>query len=223
MKNFTLSSLFLLMTGVVNVSALPTPSVKSGSSAQAITIRPAEKPFWREKEDVFARITELRAVIVSVQTEDLQKDSGQRLITQGAGLVAAPLGFTYAQAKKFENIPSMTSYVRKVRYKKERQELFMHLEAFAYHARIWMRVELDEESTDKQIRFRIIKGVFKGMEGVFAFEDYRRRKTQISMTASYEFDKLPVPAFFARFGLEWVLQKMAERLRDFVEESYRKS
>lgn len=179
----------------------------------------AEIPFWKSKEKVYQRITEQRAVIVSVKVDKLE-GAKKNLVMQGAGQTSTPLDFTYQEAKKFDNFPKMSSHVREVKYTPSNKQLFMHSESFGYHARMLLQLDFKENETKKIISYKIISGVFTGMEGELAFEDVGRRKTEISMTGHYPFEKLPVPAFFAEFGLEVILQKMATRMRAYVEEQY---
>jgi hypothetical protein len=40
------------------------------------------------------------------------------------------------------------------------------------------------------------------------------------MTGEYSYDHFPVPKFFLEFGVEVIFQKMALRLRRYVEEQY---
>ena len=181
-----------------------------------------EMPFWKAKEKVYKRVAEQREVVVSVKVNKLS-GSTKELVMQGAGHASTPLDFTYQEAKKFENFPKMSGYVRETQYTPQTKQLFMHSEAFGYHARMLFQLDFKEsDEKRKVISYKIISGVFAGMQGELAFEDVGRRKTEISMTGVYPFEKLPVPAFFAEFGLEVILQKMATRIRAYVEEQYQK-
>lgn len=188
----------------------------------SITLGVADVPFWKSKEKVYKRIKESRDIIVSVKVNKLD-GAKKELLMQGAGHTNTPLQFTYETAKKFEDIPKMTNYVREVKYTPSTRQLFMHSEAFGYHARMTFQFDFKETETKKWIYFKIISGVFTGMEGEISYEDVGRRKTEVAITSRYSYEKLPVPAFFAEFGLEVVLQKMAARMRAYVEEQYQKS
>ena len=178
-----------------------------------------EMPFWKSKEKVYQRIVEQREIIVSVKVNKLTGKS-KELVMQGAGQAATPIDFTYQEATKFENFPKISSYIREIKYTPEKKQLFMHSEAYGYHARMTLQLDYKTSDSKKIITYKIISGVFTGMSGELAFEDVGRRKTEISMTGHYPFEKLPVPAFFAEFGLEVILQKMATRMRAYVEEQY---
>ena len=178
-----------------------------------------EAPFWKAKEKVYQRIVEQREIIVSVKVNKLAGTS-KELVMQGAGQSSTPLDFTYQEATKFDNFPKISSYIREIKYTPEKKQLFMHSEAYGYHARMLLQLDYKTAGAKKVIAYKIISGVFTGMSGELGFEDVGRRKTEISMTGLYPFEKLPVPAFFAEFGLEVILQKMAARMRAYVEEQY---
>lgn len=181
-----------------------------------------EMPFWKGKEKVYKRIVEQREIIVSVKESKLE-GAKKELVMQGAGHASAPQEFTYQEATKYENFPKISSYIREIKYTPEKKQLFMHSVAYGYHARMLLQLDYKSTATKKTISYKIISGVFTGMSGELGFEDVGRRKTEISMTGLYPFEKLPVPAFFAEFGLEVILQKMASRMRAYVEEQYQQA
>jgi hypothetical protein len=120
--------------------------------------------------------------------------------------------------KNFSRWKEMSDYIKDSDYDPKTKIFRLHLVAFRYHARLNMRIFLDEEKDSlKAFRFLVLDGEFKDMKGVMQFQDHGRRKTEISMTVHDDFDKLPLPGFFIEFGLEVVFQKMAERMRSFIE------
>ena len=190
------------------------------------TIVPEEQPFWRTKERVYKKIVEGRRIVVSVQSSKMaaSSDFKHHLMMVGAGHTATPLAFAYKIAKDFSHLQKMSSYVKSVSYDVVKHRLFLHTQAFNYHAKMLMRIEFRENLKDgqrKEIAYEIISGVFKGLTGVIRLDEFGPRATEVSLTAEYKYDKLPIPQFFISFGLEVVLQRMAGRMRAYTEDLYR--
>lgn len=176
-----------------------------------------EKPFWR-KPKYFKRLENDRAILVAVRSEKMESSDLQSLHMQGAGIVNRPPGVAYEILKDFSRWTEMSDYIKSSQYDSESRILKLHLLAFEYHAHLKMRVFFDEEQENlKAFRFLVLDGAFEGMKGIMEFKDNGRRKAEISMTVVDEFEKLPLPSFFIEFGLEVVFQKIAARMRSFVE------
>ncbi|MCB0420229.1 MAG: hypothetical protein KDD61_04490 [Bdellovibrionales bacterium] len=124
--------------------------------------------------------------------------------------------------KEFEFFSEMKPYVRKKEWDSKKKELYLHGEAFDYHAHLWMQFYYMKKTLKGQtkpqyeIHWRHTKGLFQGMTGVVVLKDVGRRTCEISMTTRFNFDKLPLPEFFVEFGLEVILQKMAFQVRKYV-------
>ena len=140
----------------------------------------------------------------------------------GAGHVKAPGEFSYARVREFHRLKDLSEYVRESTFDEQKSHLYLHVAAFNYHARMLMAIVLQRQGKQRQILFHIVAGTMKGMRGVVQLEDIERRGSEMSMTAFYDYDKLPIPQFFIEFGLEVVMQKMAETLRAHVEELWSK-
>jgi ribosome-associated toxin RatA of RatAB toxin-antitoxin module len=95
------------------------------------------------------------------------------------------------------------------------EDLFVHTEAFRYHARMQMKLKVVTEPA-RRIEFTVVSGHFTGMTGDFSFEDYKG-KTLMGFHAEYKYTVLPMPAFFVEFALEVVLQRVATLMREFLE------
>jgi len=172
-------------------------------------------PFWRAKEKVFRRITEDRDIIVSVTTEDL--GAGKSVLhMKGGGLTRRELTSVFKEVQRYDQLLRITSHIREVRWNEPRKEMFLHCEAFNYHARMTMKILVEEKPTPR-LRFEVVEGDFLGMKGAFSFEEYKTTQTVMGYAADYEYKKLPFPRFFVEFGLEVVLQKVASLMRSFLE------
>ncbi len=179
--------------------------------------------FWR-KPKYFHKIEEDRAILVSVRSSKIKQTERQSLKMEGAGMVSRTLEQSYSTLKQFSRWKEMSDYIQSSTYDPATKILKLHLLAFRYHAYLNMRIFFDEKDpSPKALRFLVLDGAFKDMAGVLEFKDHGRRKTEISMTVYDEFDKLPLPQFFIEFGLEVVFQKMAERMRSFIEKEHPRS
>lgn len=178
---------------------------------------------WLNKEKVIQRITDNKEILVSVKVEDRKKtekkaESLKNLKIQCVGLVGRPLLDSFLTAKKFYLLPHVSDHIKKAEYDAVGQELYLHTEAFNYHAHMWMKlrfVEADKER--KSIDFEVIRGVFKGMKGTILFSANGIGKTKMELFSDYPYRELPVPNFFVEFGLEVATQRVASKMRSFIE------
>lgn len=175
--------------------------------------RPPPLPFWKAKEKIYRRIEEDRAIIVAVHTDPIR--DGERLVINGGGQISAPIAFAFAQAMNFDNLKQITDYIQEVRSKNG--QLFIKSKAFGYEASMWFQVKSTPSSG---IHFKVVRGTLKGLQGDFHFDKVNSVKTEIGISGQYDYVKFPIAKIFAEFGIEVVLQRMAIRLRDLVEERY---
>ncbi|MCB0386166.1 MAG: hypothetical protein KDD43_12300 [Bdellovibrionales bacterium] len=189
------------------------------------TVWVEKSPWWQVKEKAARRIKDERAVLVSVVAEEKNKERPlNRLRMTGAGHMKSPANFSFDRVREFHRLKDLSDYVRESTFDEKKSRLYLHVAAFNYHARMLMEIVFQKpEKGQHQILFHIVTGTMQGLRGVVQLEDVERRGAEISMTAFYDYDKLPIPQFFIEFGLEVVLQKMAETLRAHVEELWLKS
>lgn len=189
-------------------------------------------PWWNRKEKVLKQMREERAVVVSVVTRDVSvgespiSKKGQQIRRQlklsGAGLIEAPPEFSSNRIREFYRLKELSQYVKESTFNPRQKHLFLHVAAFDYHARMLMEIFFhDQLKGRRQILFHVVAGTLSGMRGVVEIKDIERLKSEFSMTALYEYDKLPIPQLFVEFGLEMVLKQMAEKIRSMVEALYR--
>ena len=154
--------------------------------------------------------------------ESLQQGATCLLRFCNAGMISAPFGFTSEHVQKFEKLKEASSHFEEVVYDSKNKTLFLHLSALSYHARMTLRVSVKEvmKGRANEILWESIDGHFKGMKGVIHLEDYQKRKTEMSLTASYKTKKLPLPKALMGIGLEMVAHTVAMRLRTHIEDKY---
>jgi Polyketide cyclase / dehydrase and lipid transport len=207
----------------------------SVSAADSVSPLPP-LPFWRAKPKVFAKITDERQIVVSVNAE--KRGSKSVLLMDGGGLVSAPAETSFAEAQKYQNLKELSDDIVEVKTGPAADDVFIHTQAFNYHARMMMKVTTETVAVaakktvtetksspqaatatveSQHLRFTVVDGNFKGMTGEFNFSPYKS-KTILGFHAEYEYDVLPMPKFFVEFGLEVVLQRVASRMRSYIEE-----
>ncbi len=202
-----------------NLIFLLTVASLGGANSLAVNLM----PFWKAKEKVYRRISEEQEIVVNAKTEDRPETPPHALILLGAAHVDAPLSVTYGFAKNFEELSKMTDHLEEIKFNPANNELFVHLVGLGRHSRMWMKLRFSEKPDVSVIYFEVIRGQFQGLSGEFRFEDIRRLKTEISMTAQYPFDTLGFPQTLVELGLEGMLKLMAFRMRKYVETKHRHS
>lgn len=175
-----------------------------------------ETPFWKAKEKIHRRIQEERAIVVAVHTDAIA--GGERLIFGGGGQISTPVEFAFRQAMNFENLKQVSDYIKEVR--NENGLLFLRTKAFGFEAKMWLKVI---STPNSDIHFEIMHGTLKGLNGDLHLEKIESAKTEIGISGRYDYVHFPIAKIFAEFGIEVVLQRMAIRLRGWIEDQYRNS
>jgi len=177
------------------------------------------KPFWRDPVS-YKKITEDRAILVSATIGERQ--NLKTMAVAGAGLVKAPLGFTYDTVRKFELLPKISERIHQSRFDPKTNRLFLHMSAMGYHVKMALKLTMKEEPTLKTILWESVEGGFVGMKGTILLQQFDPRRTEMSLDSYYENEKLPLPKVLMGIGLEIVTQRVAGTLREYIESSYRK-
>lgn len=191
------------------------------SAQSLVTVEPETSPFWVTKAKIQKRINEDGDVVVSVTEKTPGLVSKHQLYLQGVGITKAPLSHVDAVARDFSKYPKMSTYVKSAEFDTSQNKLKMTTEAFHYRADLHLKIEFRNISEkEKQIRFRVLEGVFKDMNGVLKMQETAANQTTVSFTGAWDYEKLPIPRFFVEFGMEVALKMMATRMRAFVMEHY---
>ncbi|MCB0378404.1 MAG: hypothetical protein KDD33_07925 [Bdellovibrionales bacterium] len=180
-----------------------------------------ELPFWRQKKGLFQSIRNERKVVVSVKEESVQGQQRFRMV--GVGAVNAPLEFCVERVKDYEKLTSLSSAFKKVTHNPQKKQIYMVLEALGYQARLLLEYKWRKiDDKKQQMDWRVIWGPFKGMVGHYQFQDLSRGQTEVSLWSTFSAVKLPVPDFLLKFTLEVIAEKVAKKMRSFIEDNYRK-
>lgn len=208
---------------MADVKGLPERAASQASSF--VSVEPEVSPFWKQKKNVYRKIKDERAVVVLVKSDENLGDmkNPSKLLMQGAGHIRASRGFAFNVAKNFEDLPKVSSTIQVAKFDTHRNMLHLVTSALGYEAQMWLQVDLRESEKGSDIRFVIRRGVFTGMTGVVRFSEVGRKNTEVSLVADYRYKELPVPKFFVSFGLEVVLQRVAIKMRSYIEDRYKEA
>lgn len=177
-------------------------------------------PFWDKDTKSIEAVQKDRKILVSVKSVPDGKQNIMRM--QGLGRANVPFKYSKNWTADFGQLERVSDFVKEVKWNQKKKELFFHTVAFDYHAKMTLRVDEKNEEKSRSFPFKVISGVFTGMYGELKVEDVGFLESQISIRADYKYTEWAIPKVFLEFGLEFVLQKFAERLRSLVEEDFKK-
>jgi hypothetical protein len=182
-----------------------------------------EKAFWRMKPRLVERMREERDIIVSVTHST--RDKLKLFEIKGAGWTRSEAAFAFRVARQFEDLKKVSSHFQIVQYNEKTQKLFVRTEALGWYADMLMQISLEENAAAKlyNIYWINLAGSFKGMKGVGQLRGVASDQCEISIVASYEAEVLPLPSVLMNMGLEFVLQKVTEKMRRVIESEFKRS
>lgn len=182
--------------------------------------KPQKKPFWKAKPEVYRQVVEEKRVFVSVT--DHKKKKHQIMKLNGGGQIRAPLAFTKKALLDFENVFKNSSFVKEIQADQKHHFLFIRAEVYGLSNSMKIRWKEEESSEKKElISFEITQGILKGFTWDLLLEAVEGERTDVGILGEYKYKEFPLPAFFLKFGLEVVFQKVAIDLRSSVEESFK--
>ena len=176
-------------------------------------------PFWKAKDKVYERVKE-GEIIVAVKAEEATSTQ-KRLTIAGGGQVAAPRDHVLRLARDYNQVARLSGFVEKSVYHSDTGVMDLHLSIFGHHADVKVAVESPASAEPPRLTFRILEGPMQGLRGQLDFVALGPSKTEVGIEGEYAYTRFPLPRFFLEFGLEVAFQKMAARLRQKVESSYR--
>lgn len=127
-----------------------------------------------------------------------------------------PFDRAFSRVKQFNKYPEITEHIVQTKYNPDAQLLYIRGEAYNYWAEMLMQTEFVERSDFKEMKWRIVGGLFPGMLGSVRLEKISDKETEISLRALYDYNTVPLPSFFLEFGMEVVLRQVAAKMRTFI-------
>lgn len=182
----------------------------------------SRQPFWRTKPGLMERMDRDRQVLTSV-TKSNAPNKEIRFDMKVAGIVRAPRGFAFKAAQAYPRLKEVAENFKTVHYKPEQNRLYLVMTALGYQERMILEMYPASGEGRDEIQFEVVWGNFKGMKGFIGFESTSLTKTEMSMIAVYQSKTLPLPKVLMGFALEVVTQKVAEKLRTFIESDYKQA
>lgn len=188
----------------------------------SVVMAQEELPFWHQKPNLFKKMKEERKIVVSVTTESVGK--GTKIKMLGAGIVNVPLYFAKDQVMHFEKLPEISSYFKKVVHKKDKKEVYFHIQALGLQMRFLQKYQWGHESLKSaQMDWKVTWGLLKGMVGHYKFRYVGATQTEVIIWSTLTKSDIPIPQFLVNFTLEVIAEKVAQKMRTFMEESFRQS
>lgn len=180
----------------------------------------ADLPFWKAKEKVYERVKN-GEIIVAVKSQSVSEPgTAKNLMTiHGGGHTGAPIDFVYAKATDFEQLGKVSGYIKSARFDADQGVLEITVAAFGFEGKMKLILQLHPP---QRIEFLVASGSMQGMTGTILLTSLSPLKTEVGVETRFRYNDFPAPRVFLEFGLEVVFQRMAARLRAYVEEEYAK-
>ena len=178
--------------------------------------KPSEMPFWRSKAQIHKKMLEDRLISVSVNSSTLPNGK-VAFDMKGAGIVHAPRESAFKTSQEFDKLTKVSSNFKSSYYDEKNSQLFVVIEALGFETRMILAIDRVIEKKRSEIQFEVVWGELKGMAGAIGFENVSEESCEVSILSHYEAVKLPLPKIFMGFAFEVVTQKIAEKMRSFIE------
>ena len=175
------------------------------------------QPFWKTKPEVYRKIVEERAVVVSAR-------SSPKIKLNGGGIVKAPSDFAFVEIQKYEKLDEALDFIENVKWHKDRSEIDLDINMLGLSTHLLVWVSPSAESEKPQfLKFEIRKGWMKGLTGKLELAALEQNRTEVGFTAELDEEKNYVSRVFSSLTLEGIMKKTAESLRSYVEAEWRKN
>lgn len=200
------------------IASLPSrPSVATAEPSLIVKrdVPASEAPFWK-RPALMQKMRDERAILVAVRKEDIPNDQ-IRFTMAGAGVVDKSKDFCFQIAQQYARLKEISEHFKTVTYDPSSHQLFLVTEALGYQARMILRIVPVSADWRNELQWEVIWGHFQGMTGLIGFEKVNETRTEMSLNAKYEASELPLPRILMGFALEVVTQKVAEKMRAFIE------
>jgi hypothetical protein len=182
----------------------------------------SETPFWKAKPKVYERIQEREVIVRVNSSKNPSAPPAAQLDTAGGGQVNAPCAFVFKTMQNYEQLTKASDDIKAAHYAAKEQTLKLRVEAFAFKADLLIEVK-PVGPPDQAILYRILQGPMTGYRGRVELQAVAKNNCEVGFSGEYQFDKFPIPKLFLDFGLEVIFQRMAIRLRGYVEDEYKAS
>ncbi len=175
------------------------------------------QPFWKTKPEVYRKIVEERAVIVSAQ-------SSPKIKLNGGGIVDAPSKFAFDEIQNYQKLDESLDIIKNVEWHKNSSEIDLDVSMLGLSTHLLVAVM--PSATDAKplfLKFEIKKGWMRGLVGQLDLGDLDNRKTEVGFTAEFPGeDENYFSRVFSSLTLEGIMKRTAQSLRAHVESEWKK-
>lgn len=176
----------------------------------------AIQPFWKAKPEVYRKVLEERAVMVSAQ-------SSPKIKLTGGGVVEVPNTFAFEEVQKYEKLDAALDFIENVKWDKENSEIDLDVNAFGLNAHLLVAITPSLPTQNPSyLRFVIRKGWMQGLDGRLTLENLNKIRTEVGLDAELNESKGFFSRIFWSLTLEGVMKKTAESIRSYLEKEWKK-
>lgn len=182
---------------------------------------PELEPYWRSRPTLYEKVKNQRKVLVSVKSE--QKSLQKWVRIQGVGVAHVPQAFARQSMTDFERLTEISDHFDRVVHKPDQKTVDILASALGYQTRLVLQYRWAQRDNRQVMSWEAVAGPFKGMVGSFELLSVDQQKTEIVLNSRFQSHHIPIPAFLLNFTLEVIAEKVAQKMRTFMEDKYRKS
>ncbi|MBX9766237.1 MAG: hypothetical protein K2X47_03115 [Bdellovibrionales bacterium] len=198
-----------------------TPVVSSPTISEASVPAPVGAfTKWRTDADQKKKVLDDKKILVDATTTE---EEGSKALMQvsAVGFIDVPFRDVKRWVKDYPDLKNVDERFREVSWNPSKKELFLHMEAYSYHAQ--MKLKVAEISTDDAflMDWECIEGNFLGMKGLVRLEK-EGKGAVLSLDSAYSADRLPLPKVLMGAGLEFVASRVAGKMRSHLEDKWKK-
>lgn len=175
------------------------------------------QPFWKAKPEVYRKIVEERAIMVSAQ-------SRPKIKLNGGGIVDAPSKFTFEEIQKYQKLDESLDFIENVKWQPKNSEIDLDVSMLGLSTHLLVKVEPSSE-TERPLflKFEIKKGWMRGLVGKIELAALENNKTEVGFTAEFpEEEENFFSRVFSSLTLEGIMKRTAQSLRTHVEAEWKR-
>jgi len=223
LSSFTLVGLTILIVLTYAPTIVADEAVTSvfpmPQSAAAVALQPIshnQDAFWKKRPELVRKIRDERSILVSV-TESNELGKGISFKMLGVGIVRRSKEFSFRASQEYSRLPQVSDHFQEAVYAESSHQLLLVVAALGFKTRMVLRILPVAGEERSELQWEVIHGSFKGLKGLVGYERDGDGKTEMSLDAHYTAETLPLPKPLMGFALEVIIQKVAEKMRSFIE------
>lgn len=174
------------------------------------------QPFWKTKPEVYRKIVEERAIVVSAQ-------SSPKIRLRGGGIINTADDFAFEEIQKYEKLDEHLNLISNLKWQKESSNIELDVHVLGFKAHLLVHVTPSAPDVKPPIlKFEVLKGLLEGLVGELTFTSLKNNQTEVGIDASTDEEKGFFSRTFWSLTLEGVMKKTAESIRSYLESEWQK-